>query len=79
MKNMHANKVGQLHGSDFISYARKAGLLILRMSGIAYKLRIGFNALIVEWFGSSLRRLILDTMRSAEFKKAQYSDGNGHF
>jgi asparagine synthase (glutamine-hydrolysing) len=40
------------------------------------KVKVGFNAPIVEWFCGHLRELMLDTMRSAEFRQAVYFEGD---
>jgi asparagine synthase (glutamine-hydrolysing) len=39
------------------------------------RVKIGFNAPIVEWFLGPLRELILDTMRSAGFRQSDFFDG----
>jgi asparagine synthase (glutamine-hydrolysing) len=40
------------------------------------KIKIGFNAPMVEWFTGPLREFMLDTMGTAEFKQTQYFDGS---
>jgi asparagine synthase (glutamine-hydrolysing) len=40
------------------------------------KVKIGFNAPIVEWYAGPLRELMLDTMRSAEFRQSMYCEGD---
>jgi asparagine synthase (glutamine-hydrolysing) len=39
------------------------------------KVKIGFNAPIVEWFLGPLRELMLDTMKSADFRENQFFGG----
>jgi asparagine synthase (glutamine-hydrolysing) len=41
------------------------------------KVKIGFNAPIVEWFLDPLREMMLDTMRSGYFLQSQLFDGRG--
>ena len=41
------------------------------------KVKIGFNAPIVEWFFGPLRELMLDTMRSRDFLQNELFDGRG--
>jgi hypothetical protein len=41
------------------------------------KVKIGFNAPIVEWSLGPLREIMLDTMRSQDFLQSQLFDGRG--
>ena len=65
-----------LVGSGFTKRVlRQAMRGIVPEATCSNKVKIGFNAPIVEWFQGPLRTIMLDTMQNTDFQQSPYFDG----